>query len=276
MIISIASGKGGTGKTLFSTSLALSIGACRFLDCDVEEPNAGIFLKPEAGSRESVSVLVPSVDAEKCGLCGKCAKVCEFNAIAVTPDKVLIFPELCHSCGACAVLCPKGAIAEKEKEIGVIESGRAGAIDCHSGRLNVGVATAVPLIRALKKKIGVKDGLPTIIDCPPGTSCPVIEAVKGSDYSILVTEPTPFGLSDLKLAAGVLRKLKIPFGVVVNRSGSGFPGTAEYLKGEGIEVLMEIEESRQIAEAYSRGVPLVRAMPEYAGKLRGLFGRISG
>lgn len=274
MIISIASGKGGTGKTLIATSLALSIGKdVQLLDCDVEEPNAHIFLKPKINKTEKVNVLVPEVDETKCDHCGKCAEVCEYNAIVVAKNKVLIFPELCHSCGGCILLCPKNAFTEKKREVGQIESGKAGGIDLVSGVLNVGEVMPVPLVSAVKKKINKQKTV--IIDASPGTSCPVVEAVKGSDFCVLVTESTPFGLSDLKLAVEVLAKMKIPCGVVINKYDSTYTKTEQFCRQQNIPVLLKIPEERRIAEAYSKGEPLVKAFPEYKNKFIEMFERIN-
>ncbi|OIO72125.1 MAG: (4Fe-4S)-binding protein [Elusimicrobia bacterium CG1_02_37_114] len=283
MIISIASGKGGTGKTTIAVNLALSITkeiplsvrndtSCQFLDCDVEEPNAHIFLKPDITQRESVSIPVPKVDEKKCTYCGKCQEVCAYNAIAVIKNKVLIFPELCHGCGGCRLLCPEKAIEEIGREIGITQIGKSGTIEFVNGKLNIGEAMSPPLIRAVKKSI-LTDKI-NIIDAPPGTSCPVIEAIKGSNYCILVTEPTPFGLNDLILAVEVLRKLKIPFGVVVNRADIGDKGVDNYCSKENIPVLMQIPFDRKIAEAYSTGIPMVEVIPEYKTCFLELFTKI--
>jgi len=262
MIISIASGKGGTGKTTIATSLALAIGKVQFLDCDVEEPNAHIFLKPQIQERIAVGILVPRVDESRCTFCRKCAEVCEYNAIVVIKKKVLVFPDLCHGCGGCAYICPESAIAEIEKPIGVVERGRAGEIDFIHGVLNIGEPMAPPLIREVKKHIDYHDNC-VIIDASPGTSCPVVEAVKGSDFCILVTEPTPFGLNDLGLAVAMLRKLAIPCGVVINCADIGDDEVMRYCDREGIPVLMTIPWDRRIAAAYSTGIPLVEALPHY-------------
>jgi len=270
MIISVASGKGGTGKTLISTSLALALGSnVQFLDCDVEEPNAHIFLKPQIEKREKVSVLVPMVDEKKCDYCGKCAEVCEYNAIVVAKNKVLIFPELCHSCGGCVLLCPQKAFMEKEREVGGIDLGKANGIDFVSGVLNVGEAMPVPMVREVKKRIDPSKTV--IIDASPGTSCPVVEAVKGSDFCVLVTESTPFGLADLELAVEVLRKMAIPCGVVINKYDETYPKVEKFCASEKIAVLLKIPEDRRIAEAYSRGEPLVKALPAYKDKFLKLF-----
>lgn len=236
MIISVASGKGGTGKTTIAVNLALSIDNVQFLDCDVEEPNAHIFLKPQIKEQKKAYIPVPEIDESKCVYCGKCAKVCVYNAIAVLSGQegkkgtTLVFAHLCHGCGACSALCPEKAIKEVNREIGVVELGDCGKIDFAHGMLNIGEAMSPPLIRQVKDEINLKKTV--IIDAPPGTSCPVVASVKGSDFCVLVTEPTPFGLNDLILAVEVLRKIKIPFGVVVNRADLGNTKTEEYCKKE--------------------------------------------
>ncbi len=288
MIISVASGKGGTGKTTVAVSLALSISNAKILDCDVEEPNAHIFIKPEIRIKKPVFIPVPEVDKSKCNFCGRCSQVCVYKAIAVLKKDILIFKELCHGCGACSYLCPQGAIKEVDREIGVVEIGRKGnnsissfdsAQDSHTaslqfvhGKLNIGEAMAPPLIRVVKESID--KNMVNIIDAPPGTSCPVIESVKGSDFCILVTEPTPFGLNDLILAVEVLRKLNLPFGVVINRSGLGDNKTDKYCKKENISILMRISFRKEIALAYSRGISMVEALPEYRKDFQKLFERI--
>lgn len=274
MIISVASGKGGTGKTLVATSLALSMeGDVQFLDCDVEEPNAHLFLKPRITSTETVSIPIPEVDEGKCTFCGKCADVCAFNAIAVLPKKVLVFPELCHGCGACSYLCPEGAIREVERGIGIVERGSAGPIEFVHGELAIGEAMAVPLIRKVKQSVDPSKTV--IIDVPPGTSCPVVETIEGSDFCLMVTEPTPFGMNDLALAVEVARKLDLPCGVVINRAGVGDDTVEEYCQREGIPVLLRIPLDTAIARSYSRGLTLVEGMPEWRPSFRGLFDTIA-
>ena len=274
MIISVASGKGGTGKTTIATSLAPSLGKGQFLDCDVEEPNAHIFLKPQIEGRKLVGIPVPEVDESRCTHCGKCAEACEFNAIVVIKHKVLVFPELCHGCGGCTYICPEKAIKETDRIIGVVERGPAGTIDFVHGILNVGEPMAPPLIREVKHLINHMGNV--IIDASPGTSCPVVEAVKDSDFCLLVTEPTPFGLHDLKLAVGMLKKLCIPYGVIINSAGLGDTEVEEYCSSENIPILMNIPWDRRIAEAYSRGIPLILALPEYKKKFLHLYEQIAG
>ncbi|MBN2014962.1 MAG: ATP-binding protein [Candidatus Altiarchaeota archaeon] len=272
MIISVASGKGGTGKTTVAVNLALSLENAQLLDCDVEEPNAHIFLTPDIRERKPCFVSVPEIDQKKCNFCRKCSKACEFNAIAVLEDNVLIFPELCHSCGLCALVCPKKAITEKKRRIGVVEKGSSNGIEFVQGILNIGEAMSTPLISAVKEEID-KNKI-AIVDVPPGTSCPVIEAVHGSDYCILVTEPTPFGLYDLKIAIGVLEKLKIRKGVIINQDGIGDQEVEEFCKKNGIQILLRIPYDRKIAELYSKGIPFIQEMPEWKEKFKEVFEKI--
>ena len=272
MIISIASGKGGTGKTTIATNLALSLGKVQVIDCDVEEPNANIFFNAEIKEREDVTVEIPEIDKEKCNYCGKCSEFCAYNALAVVPSDVLVFPELCHSCGGCAIVCPQNAINWKRKPVGKIEHGVTNGVDFYHGLLNVGEIQAVPVIKALKKKIDKERNV--IIDAPPGTSCPVIESINGSDYCILVTEPTPFGLHDLKLAIAVVRHLYIPFGVIINRDGVGDKKVEMYCQTEKIPILMKIPHSEEIANLYSMGIPFVKKLPEWHERFTELFRRI--
>ena len=274
MIISVASGKGGTGKTLVATSLALSLeDGVQFLDCDVEEPNGHIFLKPVIDRQEPVNIPIPNVDEVRCTLCGECAEVCAFNAIAVLPKKVLVFPELCHGCGACSYLCPDGAINEIGRPVGIVETGHSGQIEFIHGKLSIGEAMAPPIIRKVKEYIDTRKTV--IIDVPPGTSCPVVESVRGSDFCLLVTEPTPFGLNDMALAVEVIRKLEIPCGVVVNRDGVGDNKVEEYCSAEGLSILLRIPLDIEIARLYSQGVTLVEGMPQWRPYFRTLFQDIS-
>ena len=275
MIISIASGKGGTGKTLVATSLALSLKDSHkvmLLDCDVEAPNDHIFLKPVVTGSEPVNILVPKVAEDKCTYCGRCAEVCAYNAIAVLGDHVLTFPQLCHGCGACSYLCPEKAISEEPRETGLVEWGRSDGVEFAHGKLTIGEAMAPPVIRKVKERTS-SDGT-VIIDVPPGTSCPVVEAVKGSDFCLLVTEPTPFGLNDLALAVETVRELDIPCGVVLNRAGVGDASVEEYCRKENIPILLTIPLDTEIARLYSKGIPLVEGLPKWKGSFLELLDRV--
>lgn len=277
MIISVASGKGGTGKTTVAVNLALAVQDARpvqFLDCDVEEPNAHFFLRPRIEKRQDVFTLIPEIDGSLCTSCGQCARVCAYNAVAVVQGAGLVFSELCHGCGACALFCPEKAIREVGERIGVIESGQAGEMDFLRGRLDIGRAMSPPVIRALKKRMDASRIV--IIDAPPGTSCPVVESVKRSDFCLLVTEPTPFGLHDLESAAAAAKEMKIPRGVVINRAtgGNGDGDIRRFCAAEGIPVMMTIPFDRRIAEAYSRGRTILQALPDFRGAFLELFGDI--
>ncbi len=274
MNIAVASGKGGTGKTTIAINMALSLGNVQLLDCDVEEPNANIFLNAKMEKSEDVTIMIPEIDKEKCDYCGKCSEFCMYNALAVVPSKVLVFPELCHSCGGCKLVCPKDAISYRERAIGRIEHGHAKGLDFYHGILNVGEAMALPVIKALKKK--VNNSKEVILDAPPGTSCPVIETIRGSDYCILVTEPTPFGLHDLKLAVEVVKHLYIPFGVIINRDGVGDKKVELHCRNEKIPVLMKIPHSGEIAQLYSKGIPFVNEISVWREEFIKLFKQIQG
>ena len=270
MIISIASGKGGTGKTTIATNLAVALSTeVRLLDCDVEEPNDHIFIQPEITHTERVSLKVPQVEMNKCTLCGLCQEICQFQAIVVVGKTVLTFPELCHSCGGCMEVCSGDAITEIDREIGVFESGYRDSLEFAHGRIFVGQVMAVPVIERVKA--AVQPDKINIIDAPPGTSCPVISSVKNTDFVILVTEPTPFGLNDLKLAVGMVKILNIPHGIIINRSDLGDHKVKEYAKEENIPILMEISFSRQIAETYSQGKLLIEELPDWKEKFIHLY-----
>jgi MinD superfamily P-loop ATPase len=273
MIIAVASGKGGTGKTTIATSLALSVAAGRkwdlpasspplFLDCDVEAPNAHLFLKPNFHERQEVGILIPQVDESRCTYCGKCAEVCQYHAIAVLGKKTLVFPQLCHGCGSCTLMCPEGAITETLEVMGVLERGSTPyGVDFARGVLNVGEPMAVPIIRQLKHWVCPRADQVVIVDASPGTSCPVVEALRGADFLLLVTEPTPFGLHDLKLAIQVARELNIPAGVVINRDGIGDAGVEAFCEAEGLPILLRIPFDESFAEGIARGKTLVEIRP---------------
>ena len=273
MIISIASGKGGTGKTTVATNLAVAIGSdVQLLDCDVEEPNAHLFLHPGFIETKTIYTPVPEVDTNKCTLCGKCGEICQFKAIVVIGETVLPFLELCHSCGGCMEVCPEGAITEIGRELGVVEKGHRNGVEFIHGRLRIGEAMSPPLIK--KVRALTDPHKLTIIDAPPGTSCPVIESMKNTDFVLLVTEPTPFGLHDLKLAVGAAKLLNIPHGLVINRSDLGDDQVQVYAEKENIPILMEIPFDRKIAEAYSKGELIVAVMPEWRERFISLHKKI--
>ncbi|MHA1768377.1 MAG: ATP-binding protein [Candidatus Thorarchaeota archaeon] len=272
MIITVASGKGGTGKTTVAVNLALSIGKTQVLDCDVEEPNSHTLLHPSDITSVIVTAPVPVIDSDKCTLCGKCAEFCQYNALFVGKKGVMVFEKLCHSCGGCALVCPEGAITEEERPLGDIHRSQIGPIKLVYGELRIGEPIATSVIRAVKGYID--PSAVNVLDAPPGTACPVVETMSDSDYLILVTEPTPFGLHDLSMTVDVVRTLGIPFGVVINRANIGDDGVEVYCRENGIPILLEIPFDRRIAELYSSGVPFVQEMPEWRDRFRELYEEI--
>jgi len=273
MIVSVASGKGGTGKTTVATNLAVSLKkGVQLLDCDVEAPNAHLFLKPRIDRSESVFASIPEIELDRCNRCRKCVDICRFNVIAIAGKAVLTFPELCHDCGGCFAVCPENAITKAGRKLGEIETGGVNGIEFVHGRLRVGEAMSPPLIKQVRTH--TRPDRMTIIDAPPGTSCPVITAMKDTDFVLMVTEPTPFGLNDLMLAAEAVKVLEIPCGLVINRSDIGNDGVDRYARKAGIPVLMEIPFDRKIAEAYSKGHLMADVMPEWREKFRDLGRRI--
>ncbi len=270
----MASGKGGTGKTSVAVNLALSLCGVQVLDCDVEEPNAHILLRPEVEETIPVELLVPRIIEERCDYCGECAKFCQYNALFVVGETAMVFPELCHSCGGCSIVCPRDAIVEEPREIGRVLKGSAGDISLVYGEINVGEPLSVPVISAVKKHI--RESSTVILDAPPGTACPVVETIHGADFCLLVTEPTPFGLHDLQIAVEVVRELGVPMGVVVNFAGIGDRGIYDFCEKQDIPIMMEIPFDRRIAELYSRGTPFVTAMPEWKKRFMDLAEEIGG
>jgi MinD superfamily P-loop ATPase len=284
MIVAVASGKGGTGKTTVAVSLALAAAARRpepvkLLDCDVEAPNAALFLQPQLERQVTTGVPVPEVDLERCAQCGLCADVCAYNAISVVAGQVLVFPELCHGCGSCVLNCPAQAIRERHYPTGLLEAGHAGPITFGQGTLKVGQAMATPIIKQLKEwLLDVPAALHvTIIDAPPGVGCPVLETLRGTDYVLLVTEPTPFGLHDLRQVTVLARDaLGIPCGVIINRENGTDDRVERFCSEQGLPVLARIPFDRRVATAGADGVPLVRALPEYRQVFSGLLDAITG
>jgi len=267
--IVVASGKGGTGKTLVAVNLALSVDADQVIDCDVEEPNDHIFLNPVETRIEKVQILVPEINEDKCSYCRKCAEFCQFNALFIAGETAMVFKELCHSCGGCKLICPEDAITETPRDIGEITIGKSEEIELVYGKLNIGEALAVPIISTVKEQIN-EEGL-VVLDSPPGSACPVVESVVGSDYCIMVTEPTPFGLHDLEVATEVVMQLGIPVGVVVNFAGIGDKGVYDFCERKKIPVIMEIPYDRRIAELYSKGIPFTAEMPEWKPRFQELL-----
>lgn len=264
MKIAIASGKGGTGKTTLAVNLAFSSEEdVQLVDCDVEEPNSHLFVHADKISEEEVFIPVPEIDKDKCIACGECAAFCEYNAIAALGGPPMVFPEMCHGCGGCEKICEQNAITEVDRRIGVVETSNSAKVTLVHGCLDIGVAMAPPLINAVKRRMD-ESGL-VILDAPPGTTCPAVAAVSGVDYVVLITEPTPFGLNDLRLAVEMVRELGRDFGVVVNRAGTGDKEVQRYCREDNIPLLYEIPDDRRVAQAYSRGELIVDAVPEYRG-----------
>lgn len=251
MKIAILSGKGGTGKTTVAVNLFNSLETGVLIDTDTEEPNSHLFLDGELIQEHTVYKNHPVVDYDKCTFCGKCGNHCNFNAIIPTRNKVLIFEDLCHDCGMCQLVCPENAITYKEKELGTITEFNYDNKEFYSGKLNIGEVSGVRLIDGLKEKTENEDLL--VIDCPPGVSCSTVAALEGVDYAIIVIEPTPFGLSDMKMVVELLREEKIPFGVVINKADLGNGDVLNYLKEESIDLITDIPYKREFAELYSEG-----------------------
>lgn len=272
--IAVASGKGGTGKTTIALNLAAAIGSpVTLLDCDVEEPNVHLFLGPSWEANEEFHVLNPSFDEERCSGCGECKRHCRFNAIAIFGGKPMLFPELCHSCGACVRACPSHAITEEQRAIGRIREGTSHGIRLIDGELNIGEAKSPPLIEGVRRR-GDNETL-AIIDAPPGTSCPVLAAVKDVDYLVLVTEPTPFGLNDLILAMEMAKALQRRYGVIINRSDIGNDQTLTYCQNQGIAILAQLPFDRDVARIYSQGKIPCHTLPHYRRIFEDIIARLN-
>ncbi len=279
MKIAIASGKGGTGKTMLATSLATSLvsrGEVWYVDCDVEGPNGHLFLQPEFTEQQEAVTLIPQIQKEKCTACGRCVEVCQFHALAKVAKTILVFPQLCHGCGSCTWNCPEGAIVEMPNPIGLLESGLAqGVIHFARGVLTISEPMPTPIIRQLKKMIQPSHGDIVIYDAPPGASCSVVETLRGADFVLLVTEPTPFGLHDLKQMLGIVRDMKIPTGIVINRDGIGDERMDAFLTENQLPVLLRIPFKKQLATGIAGGKMLVEILPEYTQRLQVLFENMS-
>lgn len=270
MNIVVTSGKGGTGKTTFAVNFAYFLAESglntHYFDCDIEEPNGHIFLIPEINNKEKTSVMIPEVIEEKCIHCSECSSKCQFNAILSIKSDLLVFPELCHSCGLCIEICPENALKEGKREIGEIEEGKSfHNLKFSHGILNVGEVRANPVIEHVLSKIDKKNPL-NIIDSPPGTSCPVVETISHGDAVIIVTEPTPFGLHDLKAVVEIAKGMNIPSGIIINKAGKEYEPLNDYIEYEELPVLGKIPEDRKIASTYSSGRLILKSIPSYRGK----------
>ena len=274
MIVAVASGKGGTGKTTVAVALAQSLPKAFLIDADVEEPNVHVFLRPRIEKKEAVYRMVPGVEGEKCSFCGKCKEICRFNAISVFQQVILIFPEMCHGCYGCVEVCPEGCLHPGQRLVGFLYTGQGKGVRMAYGALEVGEPMPSPLIKSLKKNF-LKIEKHTIIDCPPGASCPVLESMKGVDFCLLVTEPTPFGLHDLKQVYGAVKALGIPAGVIINRAGESYEPLYRFLEEENLSLLLEIPHRREIAEGYARGKTLLEIDPAFGETFRTLWTRIN-
>ncbi|MCK9246782.1 MAG: ATP-binding protein [Anaerolineaceae bacterium] len=279
MQIAVASGKGGTGKTTIATSLALSLSnlaRIRFFDCDVEAPNSHIFLKPRFEDISPAVIQIPQIQIDKCTACGRCVEVCEFHALAQVGRNILVFPQLCHGCGSCTWNCPENAIIEVPNQIGTLERGVGREnIEFFRGQLTISEPMATPIIRQLKKMGRPAEGTIDIFDAPPGASCSVVETLHGVDFALLVTEPTPFGLHDLKQMLGILRDLNIPAGLVINRDGIGDDSLVDIIEKQQIPVLLRVPFDRKLAESLAAGQSLVDVMPSYRQVFMRLYQQIS-
>ena len=280
MQITVISGKGGTGKTTVATNLAyisnkLGNNTC-YADLDVEAPNGAIFLKPSISTTTDVTILIPEVDDSKCISCGLCSEICRYGAISFAGKKVEIFPNLCHSCGGCYLVCPTNAISENEMRVGQIEYGKAYGFDFYQGKLDIGKREAVRIIDELNNILTEKDSI-IFADASPGTTCPVVSACRNADFVLAVTDPTPFGISDLKLTLDMIKRLSIPLGIFINRSDIGDLYRLESLtRSRNIPILGKLNYSREIAENYSSGKLLTQISSDIEDLFIQLFDRLKG
>lgn len=261
MKIAVLSGKGGTGKTFVSVNLACAADTAAYIDCDVEEPNGHLFLKPNITKRFPVSVLVPKVDNNKCTACRKCVDFCVYNALALTKDKLMIFYEICHSCGGCALFCPEGALTETKREIGEISKGLSKNVTVLTGTLNTGEVSGVPIIKCLMKDLSKHKT--AVIDCPPGSACVVMESIREADFCVLVAEPTLFGVHNLAMIYELVTLFNIPFGVVINKCLSGDNPAEQFCVEHNINILAKIPFDEQLGELNSKGHIAVNESEKY-------------
>ena len=273
MKLAVLSGKGGTGKTFVSVNLAVAAGNATYIDCDVEEPNGRLFLKPEGLTLETVTTRLPCFDAEKCTGCRKCVDFCRFNALVYVKNKPMVFPEVCHSCGGCALVCPSGAVSEAEKPVGVVECGNSGEVRVVTGCMNLGEASGIPVIKAALSHAGAEGDL-TVIDCPPGSACPVMESVQCADYCLLVAEPTAFGLHNFEMVYELVSLLRKPCGVVINKSDGEYIALENFCRKHSVPMLRRIPYSEKLARLTADGQIAALIDSEYEVLFRSLLADI--
>jgi MinD superfamily P-loop ATPase len=272
--VAVLSGKGGTGKTLVSVNLAAAANEAVYLDCDVEEPNGHLFFKPEVSDEETVTVKIPKIDGNRCTGCRKCVEFCAFHALAFVGDRPILFDEVCHSCGGCALLCPAGAIRETEKAVGTVSSGISEKVAVHTGRLSIGEASGIPVIKALLEKIPGKKDRPVFIDCPPGSSCAVMESIRDADFCVLVAEPTVFGAHNLAMVHELVTLFKKPFGAVLNKCLAGDNPSEAFCMEHGVPILGRIPFDAELGALNSEGKIAARESKRFQMLFSSLLERI--